>query len=146
MIRVLMYYIGSKLSYKTNGCPEGERTSTTKSIGFIIKICIYSTNCRNSCEQKTYSYRIKRDHWHNKYASNRNENAFQLRVVSLESIYSLIVGSLGQQLHHGLGKVTETSKQSTINTPRTGGIVSELLLTAIKVQNESHRKRTQEVF
>ena len=45
-IRVLIYKIGSKLGYKTNGRPEGERTSKTKSIGFIVKVqlCMYSTN------------------------------------------------------------------------------------------------------
>ena len=65
-IRVLIYYVGSKLGYKTNDGLEGERTSKAKSIGSIINKGTYLHILNKIAEileeQKPYSYSTKRDH------------------------------------------------------------------------------------
>ena len=62
-IRVLIYYVGSKLGYKTNDGLEGERTSKAKSIGSIIKvhICIYSTKLQKFLENKRLTLIVQRE-------------------------------------------------------------------------------------
>lgn len=80
---VLIYYIGSKLGY-TDEWLSGRRQNFKNQINWIYskganmhilnKIAEILVNKR-----LPYSYSTKRDHCHDKCASNRNENATLLR-------------------------------------------------------------------